>query len=470
MEWKKWTACLAVGLMATNALAAEPWAERTGALGASGKQVSGALTGSELDALIATGEVLFTARFTDNDGGGRPAATQAIVPTKRRHPAQSTFVRTSGNDGNACSSCHREPVVGGAGDFTVNVFASEGFESAEFDTIDPQFSSERGTNHVFGAGLIELLAREMTVDLQTIRRDALSAARSSGQTQRVKLKSKGIDFGWLTAEPDGIADMSELDGVDMDLVVRPFSQKGVITSLRQFTINALNQHHGMQAEERFGHRWTGEDDFDEDGHADEINAGDVSALVAWQATRPAPGRAVPGVDGWAEAAQRGEELFSSIGCNTCHIQALPLKSSIFNDPGPVDVSGTLNKDQVGEVASYDLSLLPWFEKLPHNEKGEVMVPLFGDLKRHTMTDKWGEKLGNELMAQRFVDRNIFMTAELWGVGSTAPYGHRNDFTTLDSIIKAHAGDARAESNAYADLPESDRSAMIAFLKTLVIEP
>ncbi|MCO6188258.1 di-heme oxidoredictase family protein [Rhizobium sp. L1K21] len=469
MGWKQLAACLATAFVATTALAAEPWAEKTNALGASGKEVSGKLTAAELEKLIATGEELFIARYTVNDGAGRPAATQAIVPTKRRHPVQNAFSRTSGADGNACSSCHREPVVGGAGDFTANVFASEGFESADFDTTDPQFSSERGTNHLFGAGLIELLAREMTADLQSIRRDALLEAHKSGKSQRVKLETKGVDFGWLTVEPDGIADMSELDGVDMDLVIRPFSQKGVITSLRQFTINAMNQHHGMQPNERYGKRWTGTDDFDEDNFPDEMNAGDVSALVAWQATRPVPTRQVPDIEGWAEAAARGEELFNSTGCSSCHMESLPLKSPVFDDPGPVDVSGTLNRDQVKEVASYDLSLLPWFKTLPRNEKGEVLVPLFGDLKRHTMTDARGEELGNELMAQRFVDRNIFMTAELWGVGSTAPYGHRNDFTTLDSIILAHAGDAREQRDAFADLPEADRSAMIAFLKTLVIE-
>ena len=34
-----------------------------------------------------------------------------------------------------------------------------------------------------------------------------------------------------------------------NLIVRPFSRKGVFTSLRQFTINALNIHHGMEVVE-----------------------------------------------------------------------------------------------------------------------------------------------------------------------------------------------------------------------------
>ena len=80
-----------------------------------------------------------------------------------------------------------------------------------------------------------------------------------------------------------------------------------MTSLRQFTINALNHHHGMQADERFGARWTGTDDFDGDGKSGEISAADISAMVAWQATLPAPVQMIPAVAGWAEAADRGPE-------------------------------------------------------------------------------------------------------------------------------------------------------------------
>jgi cytochrome c peroxidase len=157
------------------------------------------------------------------------------------------------------------------------------------------------------------------------------------------------------------------------------------------------------------------------------------------------------------------------GCSGCHIPALPLDSLKFQDPGPVDAAGTLNLTQVKEPAIYDLNLLEWAQKLPRNNKGEVMVPLYGDLKRHTMTDSDNEKLGNELLSQRFVDRNIFMTAELWGVASTAPYGHRNDMTTLDEIIRAHGGEASAAGQRYAAASDDDRDAIIAFLRTLVID-
>lgn len=203
---------------------------------------------------------------------------------------------------------------GGAGDFAANVFVSEGFVNADFDSLDPQFSNERNSNHLFGAGLVELLAREMTTDLHSIRTTALEQARSSQQPVKVELLSKGVSYGFITAQPDGVVDLSAIQGIDTDLIIRPFSQKGVFASLRQFTINAMNQHHGMQAIERFGGRWTGEDDFDEDGIQNEMTPADISALVAWQASLPPPIQKQPEDAKWQQAASEGEQLFQKIQC------------------------------------------------------------------------------------------------------------------------------------------------------------
>lgn len=465
------SACVFAAAWSCTAFAGNPWDERTAAIGEAGPEVSGHLDKSALEKLRTIGEDLFVSRFTSLDGMGRPLATQAIVPTLRKHPSPAgEFSRTAGMDANSCASCHNAPFAGGAGDFTTNVFVSEGFESADFDSTDPQFSNERGTNSIFGDGLLELLAREMTAELQAERRAALRQAAKEGKEVRVALTAKGVSFGHLTASPDGMVAMNELDGVDMDLVIRPFTQKGVMTSLRQFTVNAMNQHEGMEATERFGARFTGTDDFDGDKVKNELSDGDISALVAWQATLPPPVQKVPDDKRWQEASASGEKAFDRFGCTACHKPYLPLSSLEFADPGPDDVAGTLNTSQVKEPAIYDLALMDWAKKrLKRNDKGEYLIPLFGDLKRHMMTDSSIEVFGNELLPQRFVDRNIFMTAELWGVASTAPYGHRNDITTLNEVILAHAGDARASRDAYADASDEDRSNLIAFLKTLVIE-
>lgn len=461
------TVLLAIALPAATSADDEPWSEHALGPRLDLQTIDPASPASPASqqALIARGEHLFSARFTTLDGAGRPMATQAIVPTKRKRPVPEAFQRLSGPDSNSCASCHNEPAAGGAGPFTANAFVTEGFESADFDSLDRQFSNERGTNHIFGSGLIELLAREMTGELQSRRTAALIEARQTGQPVHAPLNAKGVDFGALTAKPNGMVDLSELDGVDTDLVIRPFSQKGVMTSLRQFTINAMNHHHGMQAEERFGPRWTGEADFDEDGIANELSDSDITALVIWQATRPVPTRRADIGEDWQAMAAGGEALFTGIGCADCHIPALPLDNPVFSDPNPYDTAGTLRSGERADL-SVDLS----DSRLQRDAKGRVLVPLFGDLKRHRIADERRDQLGNELLSQRFVDRDVFQTTELWGIGSTAPYGHRGDITTLDEVISAHAGEATKTRQRYEALPEPQRAQIIAFLKTLVIEP
>ncbi len=461
---------LALALVLANAGSVEAgsWDERALARHVD-FDAAGAAGAAGLPDLIARGRELFKAKFTTADGAGRPKATQAIVPTRRKFGVNPPFSRLSGPDSNSCSGCHNDPVLGGGGDIVSNAFVSEGFESAEFDSTDPSFSSERHTVALMGAGLVELLAREMTADLRAERDAAVAKARASGQDVDADLETKGIRFGSLKAHANGLVDLDSLDGVDADLTIRPFSRKGVFTSLRQFTINALNVHHGMEASERFGVRWTGSHDFDESGVPDAVSPGDVSALVAFQATLPPPTVKTDLPPDWASAAAEGEKRFDSLGCVSCHRQSLPLKSMIFTDPAPYDMAGTLREGEVKTGISIDLSQVAVTAGLKRNEKGEWLIPLYSDLKRHLIVDAEVSALGNELLAQRFVERDVFLTPRLWGVGSTAPYGHRGDFRVLDEIIAAHGGDARFARDAYLDLPKEQRDTVIAFLRSLVIE-
>ena len=429
-------------------------------------QLQGILPKQELDRLIKAGRELFGTKFTTADGVGRPLATQAQIPTHFKHPRQQVFQRASGPDSNACSSCHNNPDWGGAGDFTGNAFTSGGTESADFDTVDAQFSNERNTNHMFGSGLEELLAREMTADLQTERENAVKQARDTGKPVTISLTTKTINYGSLTANPDGTLDTSKVDGIDPDLVVRPFSQKGVFTSLRSFTVTVLNAHLGMQADERFGARMTGEADFDGDGVTHEITDGQVSALVAFQATLAPPMPTPFDNPEWNAMADKGKALFTQIGCAECHHPYLPLKSLKFSDPSPYDTAGTLSARDVAEPAVYDLAMLDWAKKLPRDKDGNYLVPLFGDLKRHVIADAQHNHYGDELMGQSFVPRDIFMTAELWGVADTAPYGHRGDLTELSQAILAHGGEGTKARDAYAALSKEEQNDLITYLMTL----
>jgi hypothetical protein len=105
--------------------------------------------------------------------------------------------------------------------------------------------NSRNTLGMFGSGYIEMLARQITRKLQTLR-DGLAPG------QRVALAAYGIDFGSLARRPDGAWDTSGLEGLPPpsvkssgpldppSLLILPFHQAGAAVSLRQFTNTALS--------------------------------------------------------------------------------------------------------------------------------------------------------------------------------------------------------------------------------------
>jgi hypothetical protein len=74
------------------------------------------------------------------------------------------------------------------------------------DSVDGAFSNERNTPGMFGAGAIEMLAREMSAELAMIRQEARQAAAATGVEQTRDLVAKGVHFGAITVLPDGRVD------------------------------------------------------------------------------------------------------------------------------------------------------------------------------------------------------------------------------------------------------------------------
>jgi hypothetical protein len=88
---------------------------------------------------------------------------------------------------------------------------------------------------LFGLGFIEMLARQMTADLQGIR-DAIPPSGSAA------LVSKGVRFGIIKRDADGAWDTSRVEGLPAlslatfgpgnppSLIMRPFHQAGRVAS------------------------------------------------------------------------------------------------------------------------------------------------------------------------------------------------------------------------------------------------
>ena len=64
---------------------------------------------------------------------------------------------------------------------------------------------------------------------------------------RKKPLAKGINYGKITAFPNGTFDTSQVKGVNADLRVRPFFAQGGTISMREFLVGAFNAEMGLEA-------------------------------------------------------------------------------------------------------------------------------------------------------------------------------------------------------------------------------
>lgn len=420
-----------------------------------------------LPEIFSAGHDLFNAKFNMFDGQGRPGTTGGGAA--RTPGSAPLFIRTSAPDSNSCGGCHNDPFSGGAGDIVANVFVLAQVLDPVTESISADFSDFRNTLGMQGSGPIEMLAREMTADLQAIKDMTLAEATTSGSTVTHDLVTKGVHFGSITAHADGSVDSSAVDGVDKDLIIKPFHQKGAVISLREFTNNAMNHHHGIQSVERFGVDRTGTHDFDQDGVEDEFTVGDVSATTIYQAALNVPGQVIPRDPVFEKAIINGEETFKAIGCDGCHVAELTLNDPVFTEPNPYNKAGDLQVSQVSHLFSFDLRSEGQMPRLESKGTGAV-VRAFTDLKRHNLCDDELQHFCNEKVVQAGIPTEEFLTRKLWDVGNSAPYGHVGDLTTITEAIYFHGGEARSTRDAFFALSQHEQDEVVEFLKSLQMLP
>ncbi len=455
-----------------------------------------------LNELLHRGRLAFEAQWTPAEGGGRPLTTGTGAPlADNTRPLEfpHNFNRVSAQDSNGCAGCHNAPfgIPGGGGDFVTGVFvAAQRFDFATFDHGDgihkrgavqedgafatlAGIGNYRATVGMFGAGFIEMLARQMTADMRVIR-DSLAPGESAA------LVSKGVDFGELGRLGDGSWDTSAVEGLPPQslasggpgdppsLVIHPFHQSGSVVSIRQFTNNAFNHHHGMQSAERFGAGV----DADGDGVVNELTTADITAVALYQATLPVPQQVLPKDPKVRQAIAEGEVLFNEIGCGGCHVPALPLVDEgwIYTEPNPYNPPGNLQPGEGPDVA-VDLSHSGLPGERPKPQHGVLWVRAFTDLKLHDITSGPGDpneeaiNINHPAGSPEFLGGNReFLTKKLWGAANERPYFHHGKFTTLRDATLAHDGEALDTRLAFEALDDGDQDRIIEFLKSLQVVP
>ncbi len=450
------------------------------------------------------GDRLFDSAFNALDGGGANVGQgQRYTRIPRADLrgsdewAMHTPSRTTGPNAQSCVECHSTPAADGSGGIAANV------------TRDPLHTGNTGqmihrnTPHIFGAGAVQRLAEEMTIELFAQRESLLIRVRTTRIASSIPLTAKGVSFGVLAAQivvggtqanPTSVAQLDTVGvrGVSSDLIVRPFQWKGSVGFLRDFNRSAAHNEIGMQAVELVGEGVDG----DGDQVVDELTVGDITAITMYIAAQPRPVSKVeldqlgilPDPLSWMQVQQieAGRQSFVSIGCAVCHIPALSLQDSVFREPSsipafrdsrfpsgavarlsglrsdlPISFDLTADQPQNIFIINGQLIRLGSFRRMTNNTG--AVVELFGDLKRHDM----GPDLAESVDEGGFGAAS-FLTENLWGVGSTAPYMHDGRATTLTEAILWHGGEAASSRANFRNLATQAQLNVLFFLENLTL--
>ena len=417
---------------------------------------------------IRRGRQLFQRKFLRTQGAG-PIADDLILGGNIE-----TSLRIGAGLSDSCATCHGRPR------------GSAGFGG---DVVTRPES--RDAPHLFGLGLKEMLADEITTDLRAIRSTAILQAQQTNQNVTKNLRSKGIDYGRIIARPNGSLDTTQVSGVDANLRVKPFFAHGGTMSIREFVVGAFNDEMGLQAvdpdlqQAHNGARIetpsgmildgstdqvsaslvnTAADDEDGDGIANEIPTSVVDHMEFYLLNYFKAGKYEQ-----TQSTRKGLETFKEVGCAQCHVSDL----QVNRDRRVADVE-TVYDPENGNFNSLFATATPLFSLVPDSSgypavkmpnRGQFLVEnIFTDFKRHDLGPNFRERNYDGSM------QSLFMTTPLWGVGSTGPYGHDGRSMVLMDVILRHGGEAQMARNNFASKNRNRQQDVIEFLNSLILFP
>ncbi len=417
---------------------------------------------------IRRGRQLFQRKFLRTQGAG-PIADDLILGGNIE-----TSLRIGAGLADSCAACHGRPR------------GSAGFGG---DVVTRPES--RDAPHLFGLGLKEMLADEITTDLRAIREAAIAQAQQENRNVAKPLRSKGIDYGRITARPNGTVDTSGVSGINTDLRVRPFFHHGGTISMREFIVGAFNDEMGLQAVDHdlmLAHNGArietpsgmvldgskdqvsgplatdATHDEDTDGVANEIPTSVVDHLEFYLLNYFKAGKHRQSI-----ASRHGLNTFREVGCAKCHIPELV----IDRDRRVADVE-TVYDEKLGNFNNLFATATPLFSLVPDNSgypeykrpngRSFRVENIFADFKRHDLGPGFHER-NYDGTYQR-----LFMTTPLWGVGSTGPYGHDGRSVHLLDVILRHGGEAQWSRDQFASQNKNRQQEVLEFLNSLILFP
>ncbi|MEO6334245.1 MAG: di-heme oxidoredictase family protein [Pyrinomonadaceae bacterium] len=417
---------------------------------------------------IRRGRQLFQRKFLRSQGAG-PIADDLILGGNIE-----LSLRIGAGLSDSCASCHGRPR------------GSAGFGG---DVVTRPES--RDAPHLFGLGLKEMIADEITSDLRALRISASSEAVQSGHNVTRNLLSKGIAYGRITARPNGTFDLSDVQGVDADLRVKPFFAHGGTISIREFIVGAFNDEMGLQAVDpdlmtaQGGGRVETPAGMVLDGATDQISGPLATSSVHDEdgdgIANEIPSSIVDHMEFYllnyfkagtyqqSTATRKGLENFKEVGCAQCHVPEL----TINRDRRVADVE-TVYDPMRGNFNSVFATATPLFGLVADSSGYPAWKRPTGSsfLVRNIFTDFKRHNLGPNFMERNYdgTYQTMFLTTPLWGVGSTSPYGHDGRSINIRDVILRHGGEAQLARDRFAELNANKQQEIIEFLNSLILFP
>ena len=310
----------------------------------------------------------------------------------------------------SCGACHKRPALGGAGGLVGRV-ATGGNNNKWWALYMEQRRSGEAQTRLELLTAIEKQAKEG----QKAQAQPVAETTHTPSVLGLGLLESVYDDEMLVREDPTDRDSDGIRGVasrvEVGGVIRlgRFGFKAQLPTLTDFVRVACGGELGLTVPEDIGFGFL----TDEDDVLDpEMTRKQVDDLVFFCRELAAPKR---GGNGDQAEVLRGQAVFDAVRCAACHVPALQ---------GPYG-----------------------------------LVRAYTDLLLHDVVQDPGR-------VEKGVEPARFRTAPLWGIGKTAPYLHDGRAATLSGAIAAHAGEAKESRRRFDALPDSDREALLAFLRDL----
>ncbi|MDR3636275.1 MAG: di-heme oxidoredictase family protein [Isosphaeraceae bacterium] len=351
-------------------------------------------------------------------------------------------------NGRSCAECHFQGGIGGGGDNKHNVLAFEAHPTRDNPdvrsglvhkfAVEGRYAEKTNTLHDFFPIVpfgvkVEAGCQVLRQDFDPVRTESVNTTALFGAGWIDRIAAKSILHHNMTTSVSRIGQelSSDFSGITPgrprilpDGRVGKFGWKAQFATLEEFVAAACANEIGLGNPKMPQAKPLVRSAYPE--VAPDLDRQQFRALVAYIDTLPRPAMLLPESPRAQTRASAGEAVFRRIGCAACHTPDLGGLDGVYSD-------FLLHRLDDPSKSS---------NQYGGRETLEVPLP-----DQHPLPAEW-------------------KTPPLWGVADSAPYFHDGGSPTLETAIERHHGDAEPVCEKYSALAQSDRSALIFFLKTL----